>query len=178
MFKQFKRKLFYWLYLAFSVKLPANYRPLGKLSRAIRHANVQRFLLQCGEKLNIEKNANCSLDIVIGHRSMLGENCRVYGGTCIGNDVLMGPDVKIYTRNHRFDDIETPIHLQGVEQKPVTIKDDVWIGANVIILPGVTIGKGAVIGAGSIVTRSIPDYAVACGNPAKIKSSRLTIEKE
>ncbi|CZF80042.1 Putative acetyltransferase [Grimontia celer] len=162
----------YFIYLALSIHLPANYRPLGHIFRSIRNANAKLFLNMHGGKLNIEKGAKISPDIKVGKNSMLGENSRIYGGVSLGENVLMGPDVKIYTRNHVIADRAIPILEQGDNFKPVTIGDDVWIGANVIILPGVSIGSGSVIGAGSVVTKSVPEYKVVCGNPAIIKSSR------
>lgn len=167
MFKKIIRYSFYWFYLFFSANLPANYRPLGKVFKTIRSINASLFLKGSGKFLNIEKNAKISPDIIIGDYSMLGENCRVYGGVSIGKNVLMGPDVKIYTRNHRFSNRSVPIRLQGDEFKPVYIGDDSWLGANVVILPGVEVGKGVVVGAGSIVTKSVRDYCIVAGNPAR-----------
>jgi maltose O-acetyltransferase len=86
---------------------------------------------------------------------------------------MMGPRVTILTQNHAFSDPERPMNEQGAaEVAPVTIEDDVWIGMATIILPGVTIGTGAVVGAGSVVTRSIPPYAVSAGNPARVIRDR------
>jgi len=87
----------------------------------------------------------------------------------IEDNVMIGMGVHIYVNNHKFDNIKVPIIEQGYyPSEGVRIKEGAWIGANSIILPGVTIGKNSVIGAGSIVTRSIPDAVVAAGNPAKI----------
>ncbi|MCT7525393.1 hypothetical protein N5T77_10065 [Aliarcobacter cryaerophilus] len=81
----------------------------------------------------------------------------------------MGASVHFYVNNHKFDRIDVPLIEQGYyPSQTVVIKEGAWIGANSIILPGVTIGKNSVIGAGSIVTKSIPDFSVAVGNPAKI----------
>ena len=83
-------------------------------------------------------------------------------------DVLLGAGVHIYVSNHAFADVSRPTSQQGHQVvKPVRIESGAWIGANVVILPGVTIGRNSVIGAGSIVTCSIPAYSVACGNPAR-----------
>ncbi len=82
---------------------------------------------------------------------------------------MMGPEVMIFTSNHRFDRIDIPMICQEREEpKKVVIGDDVWIGARVIILSGVRVGNGVVIGAGSVVTHDVPDYAVVCGVPAKV----------
>ena len=76
-------------------------------------------------------------------------------------------------RNHAFDRTDIPMNQQGfTPEKPIVIEDDVWIGARVIILPGVHIGTGAVVGAGAVVTKDVPDYAVVGGNPARILKMR------
>jgi maltose O-acetyltransferase len=86
---------------------------------------------------------------------------------------MMGPDVIILTERHKFDHLDIPMREQGYDAPgPVTIGDDVWIGTRVIILPSVTIGKGAIIGAGAIVTKDVPEYAITCGNPARIVKYR------
>ena len=86
---------------------------------------------------------------------------------------MMGPYVKMYVQNHNFSRTDIPMNQQGNSPaRPIVIGDDVWIGANVIILPGVSIGKGCVIGAGSVVTKSVPEYSVVAGNPAKIIKNR------
>lgn len=87
----------------------------------------------------------------------------------IGKNVMMGPNVAIITENHRFDRMDVPIREQGYyDRKPVVINDDVWIGMRVIILPGVTVGKGAILAAGAVVTKDVPEYAIVGGNPAKV----------
>jgi acetyltransferase-like isoleucine patch superfamily enzyme len=91
------------------------------------------------------------------------------GGITIEDDVLIGAGVHIYVSNHRFDDAEIPIIDQGHYQPAaVLLKRGCWIGANAVILPGVTIGQNAIVGAGSVVTRSVPDKVVAAGCPARI----------
>lgn len=106
-------------------------------------------------------------NVIIRPQSMLfaDENTQII----IEDNVLIGSGVHIYVDNHRYDDISLQIIEQGYyPSKEVILKSGSWIGANAIILPGVTIGHNSVIGAGSIVTKSIPDYCVAAGNPAKI----------
>lgn len=83
--------------------------------------------------------------------------------------VLIGSGVHFYTANHNFESLNTPVYFQGEgEIKRILLKKGCWIGAGSIILPGVTVGVNSVIGAGSIVTKSVPDYSVAVGNPAKV----------
>jgi maltose O-acetyltransferase len=90
------------------------------------------------------------------------------GGVTIGDWVGFGPDVKIWSVSHRFDDPDRPWLQQGWETKPVVIEDDVWLGANVFVMPGITIGKGAIVSACALVNKSIPAFALVAGNPARV----------
>ena len=120
----------------------------------------------------------CS-QISIGERVVIRPGCMFHGETAtltdsiiIEDNVMMGSGVHIYVENHCFDDSNIPIIDQGHYQaQKVVLKKGCWIGANAIILPGVTIGENSVVGAGSIVTKSIPNGVVAVGNPAKIIKS-------
>lgn len=104
--------------------------------------------------------------------SGLGINSLIQENVEIGNYVMMGPNVSIYTKNHKTS-LEKPMIFQGFEEaKKVIIKDDVWIGSNVIILPGVTIESGAIIGAGSVVTKDVLKNTIVAGNPAKVIKER------
>ena len=112
-------------------------------------------------------------DLEIGDYSGLGLNARLDGpGIVIGNNVLMGPDAVILTGNHKHDDITMPIQAQGIETAPVIIEDDVWIGTRVIILPGIRIGKSSIIGAGAVVSKDVPPFSIAVGNPARVVRKR------
>jgi acetyltransferase-like isoleucine patch superfamily enzyme len=96
------------------------------------------------------------------------------GGIEIGKGAIFGPDVIIYTRNHNYnsDDLKALPYDNVCYTSKVVINEYAWIGRRVIFLPGITIGKGAIIGAGSVVSKDIPDYAVAVGNPAKVVKYR------
>jgi acetyltransferase-like isoleucine patch superfamily enzyme len=113
--------------------------------------------------------------ITIGDRT--GIAARAYfagqGGITIGDDVIMGPNVQIFSENHNFSDADTPLQKQGVTKQSVKIGNNCWIGASSIILAGVTIGDGCVIAAGSVVTRSVPANSIAAGVPAKVIKSRI-----
>jgi acetyltransferase-like isoleucine patch superfamily enzyme len=115
--------------------------------------------------------------IAIGNRVVIRPNCMLFAETNelmdvsinIEDDVMLGSGVHIYVSNHSFSMADIPIINQGhMPAKPVLLKKGCWIGANVILLPGVEIGQNSVIGAGSVVTKSIPDRVLAVGNPAKI----------
>lgn len=126
---------------------------------------------KCGKSVNIEHKANFGTGrgISIGDRSGIGINAKIRGPLSIGSDVMMGPDVIIITSNHEIRRTDVPMRTQGATpSRKVTIEDDVWIGARVIILPGVKIGRGVVIAAGAVVTSDIPDYAIVGGIPARV----------
>lgn len=103
----------------------------------------------------------------IGKNSRVGIGNVIMGPAHIGNETILGQHVLVTGLDHRFGDPDLPIKDQGVNTKETRIGDGSFIGANVSILPGVSIGSHTVIGAGSVVTKSIPDYCVAIGNPAK-----------
>lgn len=108
--------------------------------------------------------------VEIGEYCSIGDYCVFLGGTggiILGSKVMLADSVKIIAFNHNFQDISQPISQQGVNSKGVSIGDGSWLGIGVTILDGVTIGKNCVIGAGSVVTRSIADHSVAAGNPAR-----------
>lgn len=133
---------------------------------------MRLFVDECGKHVHVKSNADISPRIKIGDRSELGCNCLIYGGVTIGKNVLMGPDVKIITRNHNFSDLNTPIQEQGDFESPVLIEDDVWLGANVIILPGVKINKGSIVAAGAVVRSEVPAFSIVGGVPAKVIGRR------
>ena len=116
----------------------------------------------------------------IGEGITMGDNSNIgpynyigcSGKITIGNNVMLAPRVSIYAENHVFDHPEILIRDQGVEKKEVIIEDDCWIAANSILLAGVTIGKGSVVAAGSVVTENVPPYSVVAGVPAKWIKSR------
>lgn len=172
----FKRSLGYHLYFNFAQYLPQSFCRGGRFAKWLRAWCCRQFLTHVGEDVNIERGADIqSLNVSIGDHSGIGIRCQVYGDVTIGRDVMMGPDCEIHSGCHEFCRTDVPMREQGFKlSRPVTIGDDVWIGSRVIILPGVKIGKGCVIGAGSVVPKDIPDYAIAAGNPAVVKKFRKT----
>lgn len=106
--------------------------------------------------------------IRFGHRVFINTNCSFQpaGGVEIGDDVYIGSDVKFYTTIHPVDSEERVSGKASV--RPIKIGDKVWIGGGAVILPGVEIGEGTTIGAGSVVTRCIPARCVAAGNPCRV----------
>ena len=114
-------------------------------------------------------------DFQVGTEAALGYNFKSMNRTVkIGNNLMMAEDVLFLGGGHKFDRLDIPMGHQPSEPKtPLEIGDDVWIGARVMILPGCrNIGKGVIVGAGSVVTKDIPDYAIVGGNPAKVLKYR------
>lgn len=107
-------------------------------------------------------------DVIIGNRTRIGLSNTIIGPVNIGNDVRLAQNVVLSGLNHNYEEIDSPIHEQGVSTKPIIIEDESWIGANTVILPGVTIGRHSIVAAGSVVTKDIPKYTLVAGNPAKV----------
>ena len=107
-------------------------------------------------------------DVTIGDHTRIGIHCTVIGPVCIGNNVNLAQGITVTALNHNFEDTTKRIDEQGISTKPVVIGDDVWIGANAVILPGVTIGRHVVVAAGAVVTKDVPDNCVVGGVPAKV----------
>ncbi len=158
-----------FFYNMIAKKLPSSLSRNGSFYKKLRARCARVYIRSCGENVNIEPNATFNHALRIGDNSGIGENSELYGDITIGRDVMMGTNCIIYTRNHKFNRTDIPMSQQGFgEVKPVVIGDDVWIGGRVTILPGVNVGNGAIIGAASVVTKDVPDYAIVAGNPAKI----------
>ncbi len=109
-------------------------------------------------------------ELQIGDNSGIGYECFIEatGSVKIGSWVRMGPRVSMFTTNHNFNKKDTLVKQQGYSVGAIEIGDDVWLGANATIVSNVRIGRGAVIGAGAVVVKDVPDYAIAAGNPAKV----------
>ena len=148
---------------------------LGKNVKIFGHSEiiVNGGSLTIGDSTYILYNA---MIMTYGGNIEIGSHCSINpfsviyggGGLTIGNFVRIAPHVAIFPSNHIYDDPDTPIYLQGIKAEGIVIKDDVWIGAGAKILDGVTIGYGSVVAAGSVVTKDIPEYAVAAGVPARV----------
>ncbi|MBQ8001822.1 MAG: glycosyltransferase [Clostridia bacterium] len=164
----------YMTYYFFARHLPGSFSPYSMGSGKLRRLCAKKMFKSCGKNVNIEHGAffGGGREIEIGNNSAIGQNARISGPLIIGDDVMMGPNVSIFTQNHETENIYKPMRLQTAPKEKVTIGNDVWIGANAVILPGVTIGNGTIIGAGAVVTRDVPDFAVVGGVPAKVIKMR------
>ena len=145
-----------------------------KLNSTYHKPEIVRKLFAKLTKSKIDKSFNlfppfytdCGVNIKIGKRVFINCCCRFQdqGGIEIGDDCLIGHNTTIATLNHDFN----PQRRADLIPKKVRIENKVWIGSDCTILPGVTIGEGAIIGAGSVVTKNIPPNTIAVGNPAKV----------
>ena len=172
-----KKAIGLFLYNLIGKHMPVSFSKLKLGQKHFRRMCGKLILAKCGKNVNIEKNATFSSKVELGDNSGIGIRAYIAGTCHIGRDVMMGPDCIIYTRNHKTSDLTRPMRGQGFEQeKPVYIGDDVWIGGRVIILPGVHVGDHVIIGAGAVVTKDVPDWAVVAGNPAVVKKYRKTSE--
>ena len=153
--------------------LPPSYcSVLGTPAKKVRGFLAKRVSPHIGKNVNIEKGGYVFPDTVIGDNSGIGVNCEICRGLTLGKNVIMGPECLFYSTNHKFNP-ETRRFEGYTDISPIVIEDDVWIGRRAIIMGGVTIGKGAVIGAGSVVTKDVPPYCVAAGNPAIVRKKLL-----
>jgi len=124
-----------------------------------------------GSRISPDVNFSNGNNITFGNRVSIGSRCFLWAGPAdgrisLGDDVLFGPEVLVTAANYRFND-GTPVTKQPMDEADVTIGNDVWIGARAIILPGVTIGDGAIVAAGSVVNKDIPRFAIVAGIPAE-----------
>jgi len=116
---------------------------------------------------NIRITAPGKMEVGLGTSIERGNFFMSEGGVTIGRDVLLAPYCRLITHQHTFRELDKPIYDQEMEYGSIIIEDWAWIGAGTIVLPGIHIGKGAIVGAGSVVTRSVPAFEIWAGNPAK-----------
>ncbi len=168
------KNIYLLLYYGFARYLPKSTTPvIGKLSMRFRSFLCARLFSSSGSKLVVENNAyfGNGKDFRVGTEVALGAGFKSLNRiVTIGNYLMMGEDVLFLGGSHHFESLEIPMgHQGGGGKTELKINDDVWIGARVIILPGCKrIGTGSIIGAGSVVTKDVPDFAIVGGNPAKV----------
>ena len=107
-------------------------------------------------------------DVIIGDHTRVGLHNTIIGPVTIGSHVNLAQGITVTALNHNFSETDKRIDEQGVSTTPVTIEDDVWIGANAVILPGVSIGTHSVVAAGAVVTKDVPPHSLVAGVPAKV----------
>ena len=173
-----KKKFFLCLYYGFARFLPHSHgNILGRWGGQIRRLCARNLFKYCAPDANIEHMAyfGSGRGIEIGSRSGIGKHCRVPNNIKIGDNVMMGPRCWILdTSTHRYDRTDIPMIDQGSidSGKRTIIGDDVWIGRECLIIGGKKIGSHTIIGARSVVSKDIPDYVVAAGNPIRVIRQR------
>ena len=161
-------------YLIIKRMLGSGFSVLGKLFTRLRRACAKAIMISCGERVTIEPMAVFNSECQIGSRLGIGKECIVGGKIIIDNDVMIGPNCSFGTYNHITERTDIPMNQQRVtKEEPIHIEDDVWLGERGIVLAGIRIGRGSVIGAGAVVSKDIPPYYIAVGNPARVVKSRL-----
>lgn len=150
----------------------------GKIYRA-RFPKIGKNVSFDARGIYSYENIEIGNDVNLGYRPVL---IAAKSKIVIGNHVMFGPEVTIRGGNHRIDIVgRNMIDVGENEKRPeddpgVVIEDDVWIGTRAVILAGITIGRGAVVGAGAVVTKSVPPYSIVGGNPARFIRMRFSPE--
>ena len=150
------------------------YQHRGKHSVIHRSARMDTppyRLFSLGDYSVVESFAcinNAVGDVIIGNHTRIGLHNTIIGPVKIGNNVNLAQGITVTALNHNFSDSNKRIDEQGVSTSPVIIEDDVWIGANAVVLPGVKIGNHCVIAAGAVVTKDVPPHSLVAGVPAKV----------
>lgn len=137
----------------------------------VRKTLARQFFKGMGTDVKVHKlvHLGAGQDIEIGDYSSINIHCRIACDTKIGDDVMLGPEVTVLSSSHEFRRSDISMREQGeTVRRPVVIGNDVWIGTRAVILPGVTIGDHAIVGAGAIVTKDVEAWSIVGGNPAKL----------
>lgn len=170
------RKLMLLIYYSILFYLPMQPFPFFKLIYRIRGFWVKRLLKESGTGLVVKPRCyfGDGSKLEVGSYSQLGKNAWLAGPIKLGSHIMMGPDVVIMGVTHDVSRLDIPMNdpTNPPVEKQVVIGDDVWIGTRAIILPGVNIGSHSIVAAGSVVTKSFPDFSVIGGVPAKLIKQR------
>lgn len=169
-------KTFFYKIIKFVFYFYRNYLPNHVINK-IPFYFVRHFFYRCVYKIKMGKGSsihlNCFINrfnIEIGDNTAINRKCYLdaRGGLIIGNNVSISPEVHLITAQHDMNDPGFKYQTSAIE-----LDDYVWVGTRAVILPGVHLGKGCVVAAGAVVTKSFPDYSVVGGVPAKVISKRL-----
>jgi acetyltransferase-like isoleucine patch superfamily enzyme len=143
----------------------------SKIHRSVRMDTPPYRKFSLGDYSVVESYCcinNAVGDVIIGDHTRVGLHNTVIGPVRIGSHVNLAQGITVTALNHNIVEKDRRIDEQGVSTVPVTIGDDIWIGANAVILPGVTIGNHSVVAAGAVVTKDVPPHSLVAGVPAKI----------
>lgn len=155
----------------------------GEYGFILRRWALKGHFKKSGANLRIHEGFRFrNLDhVTLGDNVNLGVDCFIQAGGDVelGDYVILGPGVKIWTQNHASERTDIPIQQQGYEYKPVKLGRDVWVGANAFIMPGAELGDGCIVSAGAVVgAKKVPPYKIMAGNPARAIGTRETEPKE
>lgn len=161
-----RKKIIYVMYSFFAKWLPESSHSI--ITKKIRYYFAKLIVQKIGKNVNIERGACFSPELQIDDNSGIGIRSEIYGPVIIGNSVMMGPEVVIYTRNHQHK-LGIPFYKQGFEKtESVKIGNNVWIGRRVMFMPGSSVGSNVVVAAGAVVTGNFEDNTIIGGVPAKV----------
>jgi acetyltransferase-like isoleucine patch superfamily enzyme len=139
-------------------------------------APLNQMHIKGNPRIHPTASLRCGRNIYLGENSHINQYCCIWASDhariILGDNLLMGPGVKIFSSNHNISRKDIPMNVQPFVEKDIRIENDVWLGANSVVVAGVSIGDGSVIAAGSVVTKDIPPHVVAAGIPAKPIKSR------
>ena len=143
----------------------------GKIRMAARLDTVPFNTFVLMDKAIIEGQTlinNVMGEVIIGRSSLIGFGSVIIGPVVVDDDVLLAQNVILSALNHNYEDIHRPIREQGVNTSPIHVGKGAWIGAQAVVLPGVTIGRNSVVAAGAVVTKDVPDFSIVVGSPARV----------
>jgi chloramphenicol O-acetyltransferase type B len=139
----------------------------------------QYHFRKVGKAPRLDRDLFVRGDVSLGDYCYIGRYSYLSGEITIGNFVMLASSVALVGGDHRFDLPGVPMRFTGrAERRSITVGDDVWLGHGVIVLDGTTIGEGAVVAAGSVVTRAVPPYAIVAGVPARVLRPRFSPEQQ
>lgn len=169
---------FLFLYRLIAMRLPHSFWPGGIVFSSLRRYSLIGMGCRVGSNCELEPR----IDVGFTPDIQIGDRCQINQGTSIksariGNDVMIAPGVVLLDRQHNFSRTDMPMAQQGASARLLTIiGDDTWLGQNVIVMPGIRIGTGVIVGAGSVVTKDLPDWSIAVGAPARVIRYRKDTE--
>ena len=159
--KKIKKAIGYILYVLTSWLPHYQLHYSWPITTNIRRLAAKMMFDYCGEKVDIGRKISFSSQVSLGNNSSIGDESYILGKLVIGEDVMMAA-------NHNINRLDIPMNLQSGTDEPIIIEDNVWVGYDCKIMAGVHIKSGAVIGAGAVVTKDVPQNAIVGGIPAKV----------
>jgi maltose O-acetyltransferase len=169
-----KRTLCLFAYYGFAKHLPDSSFPGGELFTRLRAFLCSQFIASAGKDIHVRSGAFLAdgRHLYMADRSSIGPGCRIYGAR-LGYGVVIGPHCVFFKENRGADDLSKPVGAH--ETTPINlpvVEDWAWVGERALVLQGRTIGRGAIVGAGAVVTRDVAPFTIVGGNPARVIGHR------